>query len=123
MFSRAYRQTHTQLKRLCDSNEYTRLYGHYDEVSERIRAWFKATTALETELMSDLLSKETSRVCEEKEEKERKETEEKAEKVRRREEKARKLEEKEKKETDETERQECGEKEKKAEKALKLEEK
>ena len=126
-FSKTYRQTHTQLKRLCDSNEYTRLYGHYDEVSERITTWFKKATARETELMSDLLSKEASRVCkekeekerkerEEKEEKERKENEEKAEKARKREEKARKFEEKERKEREEKE-------EEKAEKARRREEK
>ena len=94
-FSRTYRQTHTQLKRLCDPDDYTRLYGHYDKDLEKIRTWFKAATARETELTADLLRRV-----------ERKEREEKEEKA----EKARKLEEKERKEREEKE-------EEKAEKA------
>ena len=73
--SRAYRHTHNQLKKLCESHEYTSLYGHYDKEVKRIREWIKAATARETELMAG---------------KEREDKEEKAEKARRREEKERK---------------------------------
>ena len=66
-FSKTYRQTHTQLKRLCDPNEYTRVYGHYDKDLVRIRAWFKAATVRETELMADLLRKDERKEREEKE--------------------------------------------------------
>ena len=35
--SKTYRNTHSQLKKLCSDDEYTKLYGHYEKDAVRIR--------------------------------------------------------------------------------------
>ena len=47
--SKAYRDTHSQLKKLCVGDEYERHYGHYENDEKRIRIWVKAATARENE--------------------------------------------------------------------------
>ena len=47
-FSKTYRVTHTQLKRLCNLDDYNKLYGHYDDLLEKIRTWFRAAATRET---------------------------------------------------------------------------
>ena len=96
-FSKTYRVTHTQLKRLCNLDDYNKLYGHYDDLLEKIRTWFRAAATRETELTADLLRRaerkereEREEKAKEKEDKERKEREEREEKAKEKEEKERK---------------------------------
>ena len=42
--SKAYRDTHSQLKKLCVGDEYGRHYSHYENDEKRIRTWVKAST-------------------------------------------------------------------------------
>ena len=51
-YTKTYRLTHTQLKRLCNPDEYTKLYSHFDNLAEQTRTWFKAAAARESELMA-----------------------------------------------------------------------
>ena len=66
--SKAYRDTHSQLKKLCVGDEYERHYDHYGNDEKRIRIWVKAATAREKE---GLLRKEKEEKTREKEDKAR----------------------------------------------------
>ena len=132
-FSKTYRVTHTQLKRLYNQDDYNKLYGHYDNLLEKIRSWFKAAATRETELTADLLRRVEMKEERKEREEQRKFEEEKAEKAQRRKEKERKereekeeKERKEREEKDKARRQRQKEKDKarrREEKARKLEEK
>ena len=67
-YTKTYRRTHTQLKRLCNPDEYTELYGHFDNLVEQTKTWFKAAAAREAELTAAMAAMQWMKEREEKEE-------------------------------------------------------